>query len=280
MTSALTQAKNLASFNNKLDRQNVKLQYTYNKALANQDRAFQERMSNSAHQREVKDLKKAGLNPVLSVAGGSGASTPSGSSASVSKPNVDTSIVGAVMDWATAQLNSATILQRTAMETANAYSIAQLQQANAYSIAELQQRGQNYRHRTPSGNSISGQIRNSPNTVRSLGRNTLGVLRSISNYNGLTFDLPGFIRNGYNKFVRRANRGNSSRKGGKSSNSRYNPARVTDIDKLITALRTDGDTSSAYIRNPSSGWNQSSKRKGKRGSSTRSKNWKRNRHHR
>lgn len=55
-----------------------------NQQMMTQQEQFQAQMSDTAHQREVQDLRRAGLNPLLSA--NAGASTPSGSLVNTQNP--------------------------------------------------------------------------------------------------------------------------------------------------------------------------------------------------
>jgi hypothetical protein len=66
-----------------------------NMAESQRNREFQERLSNSAYQRQVEDMKSAGLNPMLAYIKGGGASSPAGSTGQAVNAQYTSPIQGA-----------------------------------------------------------------------------------------------------------------------------------------------------------------------------------------
>ncbi len=115
----------------------------FNSAEAAKNRDWQEYMSNTAHQREIRDMIAAGINPILSVNGGHGASVGSGATASGvtsqgAKGDTDMS-----MNTALVSLLNNVLTQKNQMDIANINAQTQLAVADKYNamsefVARLQ----------------------------------------------------------------------------------------------------------------------------------------------
>lgn len=133
----------------------------FNSKEAAKNRDWQKMMSDTAHQREVRDLMAAGLNPILAVNGGNGAPVGSGSTASStgsqSGAKGDTDMTS---NAALVSLMSAVLNQRTQLEIADTNAKTNLAVAEKYNaiskyLGELQNSTSLYLGERGLGNSLA-----------------------------------------------------------------------------------------------------------------------------
>lgn len=115
----------------------------FNSLEAGKNRDWQEYMSNTAHQREVADLKAAGLNPVLSASGGNGAAVTSGATAagaavpSGAQADPDQSMNGALASIYGAMISAQTQMYNANLSAKTNLAMAEMQRETSMYGAQL-----------------------------------------------------------------------------------------------------------------------------------------------
>lgn len=128
---------------------------SYNSAEAAKNKAWQEHMSNTAYQRAVEDMRKAGINPILAYQQG-GASTPGGAQGTIS---------GASMGLASSSAASASALG-VSQNHNNTWSKSE---SNWYNAAQAVGDATSWSH--TSADKALNEFRNVLNSLNNLGGN-------------------------------------------------------------------------------------------------------------
>ena len=131
-----------AALNRQWQRESNNIAMQFSAAEAAKNRNWQQYMSDTAHQREVRDLKAAGLNPVLSAMGGQGAAVTSGATASGytssgGQASADTSANTALVSLLGAMLQAQSSIANSATSAISNLAVADKYNAASKYAADL-----------------------------------------------------------------------------------------------------------------------------------------------
>lgn len=163
------------------------------KEMMREQMAFQERMSSTAHQREVADLREAGLNPVLSA--NNGASSPQGAMANITSDPAQAGLESAMAFKTMLAQNKLADSQAVASlaSASNAKSDTRIKDYTVENLLPAEKANAEANNAR-----ILADIRNANKTTDAIVRNyDSATRRNNAESSSIMSSLPGIVSNSY-----------------------------------------------------------------------------------